>query len=70
MNHDGAVNISDVTAVINAVVAGGEVCPICGDLNGDGNVNISDVTAMINLVANSTNAPKVQAVNINRLVEF
>ena len=70
VNHDGAVNISDVTAVINAVVAGGEVCPICGDLNGDGNVNISDVTAMINLVANSTNAPKVQAVNINRLVEF
>ena len=71
VNHDGAVNISDVTAVINAVVSNGEVCPICADINGDGNVNISDVTAMINMVATSTNAPKPnKAVNFSRLVAF
>ena len=71
VNHDGAVNISDVTAVINAVVSNGEVCPICADINGDGNVNISDVTAMINMVATSTNASKPnKAVNFSRLVAF
>ena len=67
-NHDGAINISDVTAVINAVVAGGEVCPICGDVNGDGEINVSDVTAMINLVSTSANASKPNVVSTNRLL--
>lgn len=68
VNHDGAINISDVTAIINAVVSDAEICPICGDVNGDGEINISDITAMINLVSSSINAPKPHAVNTNRLL--
>ena len=55
VNHDGAVNITDVTVMINAVVNDAEVCPICSDINGDGNINITDVTLLINLVSNSVN---------------
>ena len=47
VNGDGNINISDVTALINLLLSGGEV-PAGADVNGDGQVNISDVTALIN----------------------
>ena len=50
VNHDGKLNISDVTALINYLLTNGEGdgCAICGDMTGDGNVTIADVTTLIN----------------------
>ena len=47
MNHDGSVNISDVTALIDSLLTGEGGCEICGDVDVDGQVTISDVTALI-----------------------
>ncbi|MBQ9577677.1 MAG: C10 family peptidase [Muribaculaceae bacterium] len=50
VNHDGIVNISDVTALINGLLSGNILCEICADVKADGVVNISDVTALINML--------------------
>ena len=47
VNHDGSVNISDVTALIDSLLTGEGGCEICGDVDVDGQVTISDVTALI-----------------------
>lgn len=47
VNHDGAMNIADVTTLIDSLLSGSEVCSICADLNGDNAINIADVTALI-----------------------
>lgn len=53
VNHDGFVDISDVTSMINYLLtANNEVCSICGDVNHDGILDISDVTALINILLN------------------
>ena len=46
VDGDGNINISDVTALIDLLLSGGESLP-SADVNGDGQVNISDVTALI-----------------------
>ena len=46
VNGDGAVNITDVTALIDLLLSGA-VPPAAADCNRDGNVNITDVTALI-----------------------
>lgn len=49
VNGDGQVNISDVTALIDILLAG--TTPPAGcDVDGSGSVNISDVTALIDLL--------------------
>ena len=57
VNHDHAVNIADVTALIDYLLnPASEVCTICADVNTDTNVNIADVTALIDvLLSNGTN---------------
>ena len=51
VNHDGNVNISDVTSLIDYLLAsGGDVCLTCADVNGDGAINISDVTSLIDIL--------------------
>ncbi len=50
VNHDGAVNIADVTRLIDYLLAGGEICETCADVTGDSTVNIADVTALIDLL--------------------
>ena len=48
VNHDGDVNISDVTDLIDYLLGGGsDTCVICADVDQDGDVNISDVTDLI-----------------------
>ena len=51
VNHNGDIDISDVTALI-AYILGSDVniCTTCADLNGDGDIDISDVTALIDKV--------------------
>lgn len=48
IDGNGTVNVSDVTSLINAILAGTQTAST--DLNGDGAVNLSDVTLLINLV--------------------
>ena len=51
VNHDGSVNIADVTALIDMLLGSGkETCEICANVNGDDAVNIADVTALIDLL--------------------
>ena len=50
VNHDGKVNISDVTDLINRLLSGNGGCDICADVNGDNAININDVTDLINLL--------------------
>ena len=47
VNHDEAVNIGDVTALIDYLLGSGSVCEICANVNGDEGINIADVTALI-----------------------
>lgn len=49
VDGDGNLNISDVTALIDLLLSGGEALP-SSDVNGDGQVNISDVTALIDML--------------------
>ena len=55
VNHDHAVNIADVTALIDYLLGTGTVCEICADVNGDGPINIADVTALIDILLNNNN---------------
>ena len=61
VNHDGFVNISDVTYVISYILnkAPSPFYMNEADVNQDGWINISDVTAIINIILNkaTANAP-------------
>jgi len=53
VNHDESINITDVTTLIDRVLAGAKIdgcCEQCADVNGDNDINISDVTSLIDLV--------------------
>ena len=53
VNHDGSVNVSDVTVLVAKQLGGtGELCDICADFNEDGEVNISDITLLISSLLN------------------
>ena len=49
VNGDGEVNISDINAIIDAILLGSTTNPLC-DVNGDGEINISDVSAVIEAI--------------------
>jgi hypothetical protein len=51
VNHDGSVNIGDVTVLIDLLLGNGEdACVTCADVDGDSNVNIGDVTNLIDVL--------------------
>ena len=50
LDHNGVVDISDVTALIDYILIGEGGCPICADVDQDGRVDISDVTALIDYI--------------------
>ena len=63
VNHDGAVNIVDVTDLIDYVLDKTlPICTICADFDQSGEINIVDVTELIDFVLGgssaSLNAPK------------
>lgn len=53
VNHDEAVNIGDVTALIDYLLGSGSACEICANVNGDEGINIGDVTALIDKLLNN-----------------
>jgi len=53
VNHDGKLDITDVTLLIDYVLGNNSdtfVCPVCGEVDGTEGINIGDVTALIDLV--------------------
>jgi hypothetical protein len=51
VNHDGYVNIDDVTALIDYLLeVDGRACPYCANVNCDSTVNIVDVTYLIDIL--------------------
>lgn len=50
INGDGAVNVSDVTTLVNIILNVNPSYSGNPDVNGDGAVNVSDVTAVVNLI--------------------
>lgn len=53
VNHDGAVNIKDVTDLIDYLLgSNNNVCEECADVKVDNAINIADVTALIDLLLN------------------
>ena len=58
VNHDNAVDIDDVTALISIVLGGGTAqqgCPICANVDGQGSIDIDDVTVLIAIVLGTNN---------------
>ena len=48
VDHDGNVNIADVTALIDHLLgANNAVCTVCADVDGDNEINIADVATLI-----------------------
>ena len=51
VDHNGDVNIADVTALIDYLLdSANECCVICADVDGDGKVSIADVTTLIDIL--------------------
>ena len=51
VNHDGAVSIKDVTALIDCLLGYEDsACPICADVNLDSAITIKDVSALIDIL--------------------
>ena len=56
VNHDGVINVADVTALIQYVLGGEPAAPFyldVADLNGDESYNVADVTELIQLALNN-----------------
>ena len=51
VNHDGGVNIKDVTDLIDYLLGtNNDICLVCADVKTDGAVNIGDVTKLIDMI--------------------
>ena len=48
MNSDGGLNVLDIVALVNSVLA--DYYDPCGDMNGDGGLNVLDVVTLVNCV--------------------
>ena len=55
VNHDGSVNLADMSRIINYLLTNdaSSICEICADVTGDGNINLADMSALINILLTS-----------------
>ena len=53
VNGDSAVNVSDVTTLVNMILGVIPKDNTRADIDGNGTVNVSDVTALVNLILGS-----------------
>ena len=70
VNHDGLINIADVTLLIDALLSPDtEYCEICADINGDGDINIADVTSLIDMLTGASASHTLMVpVNVNKVL--
>lgn len=52
VNHDGALNIQDVSDLISYLLSGDEICATCADVNDDTHISIDDVVDLISILLN------------------
>ena len=50
LNADGVVNVTDVTALVDLVLANDTTKLTVADINADGVLNVGDVTSLVNLI--------------------
>ena len=50
VNHDGGVNIADVSDLIDGLLSGHFYCETCADVDGSGSINIADVSELIDIL--------------------
>ena len=55
VNHNGTIEIADVTMLIDHILDVDSVCPICADVNENGDIEIADVTILIDMILEGTN---------------
>ena len=72
VDHNGIIDISDVTALIDYVLVGDaeHACVICADVDQNGIVDISDVTALIDMVLLGNNTAKLTVMRPYYLLAF
>ncbi len=77
VNGDGAVNIADVTALIDLLLNGTSNNNAAADMNQDGSVNIADVTALIDYLLNGgakrgdvNNDGKINIADVTALIDY
>ena len=72
VNHDGYVNIADVTRLIDYLLGSTtDIYLDCADVKADGDINIADVTALIDLLLNNDTTSNTRMVaNRSLLLKF
>ncbi len=51
LNEDTLINVQDIIALVNAILAPNSLADICAaDLNGDNQLNVQDIVALVNLI--------------------
>ena len=56
VNHDGAIDPADISALIDYLLNGSQACEICADVNGDGAIDPADISALIDYLLNGPRA--------------
>ena len=59
VDHSGDIGIADVTALIDYILNGGDVCLTCADMDQNETVNIADVTMLIDYILTGGNQVSV-----------
>lgn len=54
VNHDGAIDVSDVTAIISMILGNVTADLASADLDNSGTIDVTDVTTLINLILNQS----------------
>ena len=52
VDHNGTVDPADISSLINYLLNGTAICPICGDIDCDGDIDPADISGLINFLLN------------------
>ena len=54
VNHDGSIDVADVSKMIAYILGNdNDICPICAEIDGNEGIDVSDVTLLITLILNA-----------------
>ena len=60
VDHNGSVGIADVTALVDYILGGEDVCIICADVDNNQIVNIADVTTLVDYILSGPEALRLK----------